>query len=198
MESYFVAIKKQFFIVLTVTLLFIHTNICSSTLSSAKNTTYPKGWVLPIKGSQLPTAERLLPASPRPYRNGIHEGIDFYVSNGRALKKGHSVRAVDDGEIIRIDRHYDTSLLRNLLENKDKFTKDESLDIYRGMQVWIGHNDGIVSRYSHLDSTEPLNKGDYVCKGEKIGSAGNSGTPSSLSNPPGAIHLHFEIRIGDE
>src|SRR5947207_2488273 len=59
-----------------------------------------------------------------------------------------------------------------------------------GRQVWIDHGYGVISRYAHLISVEPLSVGEYVEQGQVIGHVGNSGTKAGP-------HLHIEIRIGD-
>jgi len=49
-----------------------------------------------------------------------------------------------------------------------------------------------VTRYAHLQSTEPLREGDAVTQGQVIGTAGSSGYTE------GGPHLHFEIRVDDD
>src|SRR5438105_12858107 len=54
-----------------------------------------RGLRLPIDGLGLPVDPLLLPNSPRDYRAGWHEGIDFPAAAGT------SVRAVAAGSVIR-------------------------------------------------------------------------------------------------
>jgi hypothetical protein len=37
-----------------------------------------KGFIFPIAGGCLPKGDQLMPNAPRNYRQGTHEGIDFY------------------------------------------------------------------------------------------------------------------------
>ena len=78
------------------------------------------------------------------------------------------------------------------------YTPPEVLDGYRGMQVWIDHGSGLVSRYAHLGSIEPgIVEGATVTRGQVIGTVGNSGTPSSVSSDTAEVHLHLELWLGD-
>lgn len=78
------------------------------------------------------------------------------------------------------------------------FTDEETLDIYRGRQVWIDHGQGIVTRYCHLESIEDwVAVGVDVAAGDVIGGIGESGTPESVTAPNTELHLHAEVRVGD-
>jgi murein DD-endopeptidase MepM/ murein hydrolase activator NlpD len=77
------------------------------------------------------------------------------------------------------------------------YTTEESADFFRGRQVWIDHGNGIVSRYVHLSSIDPLVQvGTRVTAGQIIARVGNSGSPGSLEGESEDAHLHLEIRIG--
>ena len=54
-----------------------------------------------------------------------------------------------------------------------------------GNQVLIGHGNGFMTRYAHLD-TMLIRAGDIVTKGQQIGTMGSTGTATTP-------HLHFEI-----
>jgi len=54
-----------------------------------------------------------------------------------------------------------------------------------GNQVLIGHGNGFMTRYAHLD-TMLLRTGDVVSKGQQIGTMGSTGNATTP-------HLHFEI-----
>jgi murein DD-endopeptidase MepM/ murein hydrolase activator NlpD len=149
------------------------------------------GFVLPVGGLDVPTEEQYLPNSPRAYRAGYHEGIDFPV------KAGTPVLAAKGGTIVRIDggftewspdeeqAAFDAALALG-------YTPSATLDHLRGRQVWIDHGQGIVTRYAHLSAVAPLREGDVVTAGEVIGAAGSSGYSE------GGPHLHFEIRVGED
>ena len=149
------------------------------------------GFVLPVGGLDVPTEEQYLPNSPRAYRAGYHEGIDFPVDAGTP------VLAAKAGTIVRIDggftewspadeqTAFDAALALG-------YTPSATLDHLRGRQVWIDHGKGILTRYAHLSAVAPLREGDVVTQCEVIGAAGSSGYSE------GGPHLHFEIRVGDD
>jgi len=156
--------------------------------------THPRlvsGFAVPVGGMDVPTQEQFLPNSPRAYRAGYHEGVDFPV------KAGTPVLAAKAGTIVRIDRAFTEW---TPAEEQAAFdaaqaagnTPAATLDHLRGRQIWIDHGKGIVTRYAHLQSTEPLREGDAVTQGQVIGTAGSSGYTE------GGPHLHFEIRVDDD
>ena len=57
-----------------------------------------------------------------------------------------------------------------------------------GNVIYLGHSDGIETRYGHLSGFE-VSEGDVVQKGQVIGYVGNTGR----STGP---HLHYEVRDG--
>src|SRR5688572_19736677 len=72
-----------------------------------------RGLLLPIEGAPITTAPELLPNSPREYRAGWHEGIDF------AADRGTPVRAAAAGTVVRVDREFvdwDSDALHAALE----------------------------------------------------------------------------------
>ncbi len=156
-------------------------------------------FIMPIRGAQLPDKKAHLPNAPRPYRAGIHRGVDFFTGHvGVPINSSTEIYSVYDGEIIRIDHNYKDITKqewKNLsLESIRKgFTSPENLDIFMGRQIHIKHGNGIKTVYAHLSWVRnDLKVGDKVYQGELIGRAGNSGTGGSF------IHLHFEIWIDDE
>jgi len=159
---------------------------------------------VPVVGAMLPDIERLLPGSPRPYRYGVHEGLDFYGGiAGIAIPKGAPVVAAQTGLVIRADWNYTPPTAEQMAgwlhtAATQHYTPPDILDRLRGRQVWIDHGNGVVSRYVHLDEIAPgIVVGRQVKAGEQIAFVGNSGTPESLVNPEDDLHLHFELRIGD-
>lgn len=150
-----------------------------------------RGFRYPIAGALLPEGESYLPNSPRDYRAGYHEGVDFPVAAGTP------VLAAKDGHIVRIDQNFtDWSAVERNAALADAlalgYTPERTLDRIRGRQVWIDHGDGIVTRYAHLGSVGRMQVGAYVEAGTVIGAVGSSGLPE------GGPHLHFEIRLGDD
>ena len=163
-----------------------------------------RGFAVPIEGGCLPDSDRLMPNAPREYRNGIHEGVDWY--NGlacAAVSEGTPVMAMYQGIVIRADLDY----VDITIEQVDEFAKRTAelgyteapiLDIYRGRQVWIDHGNGVATRYCHLSAiAEGIEEGVEVEQGQVIGGVGESGTPESITAPGTELHLHAEVRIGD-
>jgi murein DD-endopeptidase MepM/ murein hydrolase activator NlpD len=134
----------------------------------------------------------------------VHEGSDFYTATaGVAVDRSTRVRAVADGIVVRAMVDY-TPLTSAQAEawaaewQRLGYTPPEVLDGYRGQQIWIEHEGGLVSRYAHLGSIVPgIETGTRVKQGQVIGTVGNSGTPSSLNGPNGEVHLHLELWLGD-
>jgi murein DD-endopeptidase MepM/ murein hydrolase activator NlpD len=157
------------------------------------------GFIYPIAGGCLPKGDQLMPNAPRTYRNGVHEGVDFYgVDNCAAIGLGTPVHAAKAGRVIRVDRNYVDMNPTSLAAVQANPTTPESIDAFRGRQVWIDHGGGVVSRYCHLSAiADGLQVGSTVNAGDVIASVGESGTPESISNPGHEYHLHFELRIGD-
>jgi murein DD-endopeptidase MepM/ murein hydrolase activator NlpD len=157
------------------------------------------GFIYPIAGGCLPASNRLMPNAPRTYRNGFHEGIDFYHSdNCTKIVKGTDVIAAKAGTVIRADVDYvDVTEAQVAAYLADPNT-EASLDQFRGRQVWIDHGAGVVTRYCHLSGVAPgIVPGMRVMAGQLVGFVGESGTPSSVRNPGHEYHLHFEVRVGD-
>ena len=158
----------------------------------------------PIPGALVSSRDSQLPGAPRPYRNGIHEGLDFYSGAcGIDVNFGDSVFAAGPGVVYRIDHDYQEpsteereELLRICAENGD--TPEDILDKLRGRQVWLVHSHEIITRYAHLSEVaEHLQEGDLVEPGDFIGAVGNSGTSEGAEGSAANHHLHFEIWIGD-
>jgi murein DD-endopeptidase MepM/ murein hydrolase activator NlpD len=161
-------------------------------------------FAFPIAGGCLPVGDQLMPNAPRAYRDGIHEGVDFYdVDNCTTIGEGTEVLAAKAGEVIRADWDYEELTAEELDEIlqriKDQGCCDEeALDRFRGRQVWIDHGGGVMTRYAHLSEVaEGVRVGTSVRQGQVIGYVGNSGTPESVTSPGAEMHLHFEIRVGD-
>ena len=150
-----------------------------------------RGLLIPVDGAEIPTAPELLPNSPREYRAGWHEGIDFPAD------RGTPVRAAAAGTVVRVDLDFvdwDPAALNAALDASIAlgYTPDETLDRIRGRQVWIDHGRRIVTRYAHLDAVADLRVGESVTRGQVLGTVGSSGFEE------GGPHLHFEVRVGDD
>jgi murein DD-endopeptidase MepM/ murein hydrolase activator NlpD len=162
------------------------------------------GFAWPIVGGCLPEQNSLMPGAPREYRDGVHEGVDFYDADNCAFVGVNSeVLAAKAGAVVRADWDY-TDLTPDELAALDAriAAGDSSApdieDAFRGRQVWVDHGDGIITRYCHLNGiAEGIDVGVEVAQGELIAYVGESGTPESISNPGTEYHLHFEIRTGD-
>ena len=163
------------------------------------------GFSIPVAGACVPASELLLPGSARAYRNGIHEGVDFYSGDVGGCPAELSVTlatpvlAAKQGVVIRADWDYvETTQAELDAAAAAGFQGEEILDRFRGRQIWIDHGDDIVSRYAHLGAIAAgMQVGQTVAAGQIIGFAGESGTPESVQAPGTDVHLHFEIRVGD-
>ncbi|HWO93698.1 MAG TPA: M23 family metallopeptidase [Dehalococcoidia bacterium] len=160
------------------------------------------GFTAPIEGGCLPSSDLVMPNASREYRNGVHEGVDFYDGDSCVpVGRGTDVVAALDGVVVRADWDY-----RDLTsaEAAVQDSTEESLDRFRGRQVWIDHGmlaetgERVITRYAHLDSIEEgIDVGDEVSAGQIIAHVGNSGTPEGVTDPNAELHLHFEVRVGD-
>jgi hypothetical protein len=158
---------------------------------------------MPLAGAHMPSFERLLPDASRPYRFGVHEGIDMYTDYvGVAVVRGTKVLAAADGVVTRADVDYKESSAAQvnewLSETQDKHMTPPAIqDHLGGRQVWIDHGNGAATRYLHLNSiAQTVKVGAAVKAGDVIGAVGNSGTPEAAGGQNADWHLHFEIRLG--
>jgi murein DD-endopeptidase MepM/ murein hydrolase activator NlpD len=163
-----------------------------------------RGFSLPIEGATVTKRDFQMPGAPRHYRLGVHEGIDFYGNTvGVPVNRRTPVRAVADGVVVRalVDYEPITAAQADAWAAQSKslgYTPPEVLDGYRGMQVWIDHGGGVVSRYAHLGGIETgIIEGTEVTRGQVIATVGNSGTPGSLHSQTYDVHLHLELWVGD-
>ena len=163
-----------------------------------------RGLSVPIEGATVTRRDFQMPGAPRHYRLGVHEGMDFYGSTvGVSVDRKTPVHAVADGVVIRalVDYQPLTAAQAGAWAAKARtlgYTPPEVLDGYRGMQVWIDHGHGVVSRYAHLGSIQPgIAEGARVTRGQVIGMVGNSGTPASVDSQTVEVHLHLELWVGD-
>ncbi|MFD1735650.1 M23 family metallopeptidase [Bacillus salitolerans] len=160
----------------------------------------------PIIGAQVSTKDSHLPGAPRSYRNGYHEGMDFYgYSSGVTINRETPIYAMGEGTVIRADHDYE-SYPSEEARNEDlskswnqPITPEYILDKLRGRQVWIRYPGGILARFSHLDRIpEDIQVGDTVDSEKIVGYVGNSGTSGEVKKDDSELHLHLDILIYGE
>ena len=153
--------------------------------------------ILPIDNLPPDSQELRLPGAPRHYRQGIHEGMDFYWS------PGGEIRAVAAGTVVRAGWDYVEPWPELFAYYRSESaelgeTSELGLDFFRGRQIWLQHENGFISRHAHLQSIDPaIEVGAQVAQGQIIGQVGNSGSPGSLDGPGVDSHLHFELWYGN-
>src|SRR5256714_5727526 len=128
------------------------------------------GFIVPVGGTQVPMEEQYLPNSPRDYRAGYHEGIDFPV------RAGTPVLAAKAGTIARIDSAFTDWTVEQEQAAFDAaqalgYTPAATLDRIRGRQVGIDHGGGIVSPEAHPSAASPRRAGAAPGPGEARGAA---------------------------
>ena len=165
---------------------------------------WPTGLVSPIEGATFSLDTAHFPRTAGERDNGIDTGFIFINgASGRPLADDEAVRAVADGEIIRIDRNYEPpepNILKFWRQNAAEPgpIADYALDKLRGRQVWIRHEHGHVSRYAHLSEVHPeLQPGDPVEQAQAVGLMGNSGIIASKDQWNAAPRLQFELWSAD-
>jgi murein DD-endopeptidase MepM/ murein hydrolase activator NlpD len=160
---------------------------------------------VPIKGAHVSTKESQLPGAPRTYRNGYHEGTDWYdYTTGVKITKKTPVYSIADGVVVRVDHDYKelTDEERNRLLKLSSIydrTPEYALDKLRGRSVWVQCDKGVLARYAHLDRVnEDLKVGDRIKQGDYIGNVGNSGTSDGVLGNSEGLHLHLDLLIYGE
>jgi murein DD-endopeptidase MepM/ murein hydrolase activator NlpD len=166
---------------------------------------WPSGYIVPVNGATISSRRNHLPGAPRAYRNGYHEGFDFYDGTVSVeIGYGTPIQAVADGVVIRADHDY----VEHTMEEYDALlveatrvldTPPDILDRLRGRQVWIRHAGGFVTRYAHLAQiAEGVEVGSRVRQGDIIATTGNSGTLEAAQQTQEDPHPHVEVWRGDE
>ena len=165
---------------------------------------WPTGYIVPVQGARFSGRVSHLPNSPRAYRNGIHEGFDFYDGVSVVeIKYGTPVIATAPGVVVRADHSYVEMSIdeynRMIDDAKTRaITPQETLDKLRGRQVWVEHPGGYVSRYAHLASIpNEIREGVRVAQGQIVGLSGNSGTVEGALGTEDDPHPHYELWRGD-
>jgi murein DD-endopeptidase MepM/ murein hydrolase activator NlpD len=164
-----------------------------------------KGLFLPIKNGFLPAKDSGYPNAPRRYRGGRHVGIDFFYQHTDdsyepvLVTKKTPVYAADNGTIIRCDLNYKPMTAKEWKTRSHYYKKHPRTFVMRsfgGRQIWIDHQNGIVTTYNHLSRIDDgLKKGSKIKKGQRIGWVGNSGLYGEALGKDWGAHLHMEIWI---
>lgn len=162
-------------------------------------------FVSPVEDALISDRDNHLPGAPREYRNGVHQGLDYFHHYvGVKIEMGTPVHAVDSGKVKRATHDFEeleADERQRLLDeaHEEGKTSEETLDKLRGKQVEILHEDGVMTRYAHLKEIDgEIKEGEQVKKGDKIGSIGNSGTSAAAEGDDTDPHLHFEIWLGED
>lgn len=173
-------------------------------LQGVFDASWPSGYTVPVEGATISSRKTHLPGATRAYRNGTHEGFDFYSGTVSVpIDYGTPIRAVASGTVIRADNSYKEMTeaeYNQVIETAKRSlnTPPELLDKLRGRQVWIEHAGGFVSRYAHLSAIPAtIAVGTKVKQNDVIGETGNSGTLEAATNTQDDPHPHVEIWKGD-
>ncbi len=166
---------------------------------------WPSGYTVPVEGATISSRPAHWPGAPRAYRNGTHEGFDFYGGAVAVpVTYGTPIRAVANGTVIRSDLAYVEMTLDEYnqvieVSKRSLNTPPEMLDKLRGRQVWVEHVGGYVSRYAHLATIPPsLTVGAKINQGDIVGETGNSGTLEAANKTQDDPHPHVEIWKGND
>jgi murein DD-endopeptidase MepM/ murein hydrolase activator NlpD len=162
-----------------------------------------KGLGLPLDSLDgLPNSADLYPGAPRAYRNGWHEGLDFYPEGrwNAAIHWGSPVMAVADA-VVDSQTTFDfqemtPSAHQGYLASAHRmgYTPMDVLLRLRGRSVWLDHGNGLKTVYAHLSSIDGrLRPGMHVHKGQLLGYVGNTGTTAGVNHTQQDFHLHFEM-----
>ncbi len=166
---------------------------------------WPSAYVTPVAGSTISSRAAHWPNAARAYRNGTHEGFDFYagaVSGTAQIAYGTPIVAVAEGRVIRADHDYVELTAEGyaaIIEDARRVlsTPPEVLDQLRGRQVWVEHVGGYVSRYAHLSEIPvDVQVGSVVAQGDVVGLTGNSGTVEAAEGTLDDPHPHVEVWHG--
>ncbi|GAE33790.1 M23 family metallopeptidase [Halalkalibacter akibai] len=161
----------------------------------------------PIKGAEVSKIPSHLPGAPRAYRNGFHEGIDWYdFASGGGISTNTPVYAMGEGVVVRADQQYE-EYASSEDRNQDLTytaaigeTPEFIFDRLRGRQVWVQYEGGVMNRFAHLHAIpENIQVGTKVDSETVIGYVGNSGTSDAVEqNYSAGLHLHQDLLIYGE
>lgn len=160
----------------------------------------------PIENAQISTISNHLPGAKRAYRNGFHEGIDWYgYASGQHISTETPILAMAEGVVVRADHGFE-EYASPVIRNKDLAltaqlgeTPEFIFDRLRGRQVWVQYEKGVMNRFAHLDAIpETIQVGDKVSSDTIIGFVGNSGTSGAVNQDGSELHLHQDLLIYGE
>ena len=163
------------------------------------------GMCMPVHNGLLPVNDHSYPGAKRAYRGGQHAGLDILHYHDDetyrpiALSRKTQVLAAKGGVIIRADWDHTPMTSEEWRNQSEYYQKNPCTFVKRsfgGIQVWIDHENGIVTTYNHLSKIDDnIKVGTRVKRGERIGWAGNSGLFGESEGKDYGIHLHFEIWV---
>lgn len=149
-----------------------------------------------------------LPNTARPYRNGVHRGVDLVCG-----AQGRDAYAFADGVVSMVVRGYDDATTADreaLLISPEVFggTPHWTLTMLFGNFVVVDH--GVIpdvgrthSIYAHLqDVDDAVQLGVPVTAGQRLGEIGDRGTSQGAAGTtavdPSRVHLHWELFVEHE
>ncbi len=143
----------------------------------------------------------LLPNARRPYRSGIHQGVDFGCPT-----LGHPVVAALAGRVVVAAGSFEDPAPQErnrLLATAAALgaTPPYTLVMLYGNHVVVDHGviggvGHVVSLYAHLDRLETgIRAGLRVEAGQPLGTIGNTGTNAGALGSTRGLHLHWELHI---
>lgn len=121
-------------------------------------------------------------------KTGFHRAIDIRASSST------NVEAIDNGTVISVDQGCQATKCKkkgaggtnNLCNDGHSCNCGNCGNRVYGNNIWVQHNNGIRSHYSHLLSTS-VNVNDAVSAGDKLGEVGSTGMSTGA-------HLDIEIK----
>lgn len=156
----------------------------------------------PIAGAGTDLPDSHLPGAPRDYRNGTHQGFDWYQwAAGVPINRETPVLSMAGGTVVRADHSWTTPSLEQMnqwtrLSAGPHGTPDWVLDLLYGRQIWVDHGGGVLVKYAHLDGiASALQPGNAVTSGQMLGYVGNSGTMSEVRGADSGLHLHADVLL---
>ncbi|WP_236034891.1 M23 family metallopeptidase [Alkalihalobacterium elongatum] len=160
----------------------------------------------PIKGAQVSTIPSHLPGAKRLYRNGYHEGLDWYdFASGGDISFDTPIYGMAKGTVVRADHNYEeypSPEVRNLdlkFTSSVGETPEYIFDKLRGKQIWVQYPKGVMVRFAHLSEIpEGIHVGQEIDENTIIGYVGNSGTSGAVNQDRTELHLHQDLLIYGE